>query len=937
MAGAFQLLNSRVKDLAIARFAVPTRVQEEVIPLVLKGENVLAIAGTGMGKTESCMLPLLNMLVEKEHDPVALLYITPLKALNRDMLDRLVWWCDKLDLDIAVRHGDTSQRERRLQLEHPPRIMITTPEQLQPMLTGEKMRKLLANVKYVVVDEAHELIDSKRGVQLVLALERLKLLCGDPQMVALSATVGSPEKAADFLFAGKRREIVSAGQDTRLDIRVESPLPRAEDAALAERMNLPESVAARLRRIHDLMVSHKAVLAFTNTREAAEMLSSRLRVLDSELKHEVHHSSLGKDVRLKAEREFKSEALRSLIATSSLQLGIDIGMIDLVIQYMSPREVTQLLQRVGRSGHGVGKVSKGIVIATEADDMFEAAVIARKAIAREMERPRFHENATDVLAHQIVGMAMERYDVSPKLVYETLRKAWPYREMTEKEFQGILEFLASLRILFLGEGIRRGRKAFEYYFTNLSVIPDNITYKIIDLASNVMVGSLDEAFVSEHSEPGSSFIVKGRTWRVVSVEKDKVYVEQMSGLESSVPAWEGELIPVPFEISQEVGALRRQIWQYLRKGMKKSEIAGKVREKYPVSEQTANKMVWIIGKQAEKFPVPDNRSITVEHSGEFTVLHCCFGSLVNETLARYISAILTAEQGRVITSKSDPYRIIFGNVQACDVIRILRDARPDQIRTVLALSLPRSSLYKHRFVQIAKRFGAIMKGAKYDKINIDNIIKIYGNSPIARETLRELFVEKLDVEQTEKIIKDISGGGMKVQAFEGLSLLGELGLQQELHDIAKPDRPEAEILKIIKKRLLNTKVRLVCLNCGRYSVVFKADDVANDPRCPQCTSKLLACVHPHMTEAQGIIKKRLKGGQLTDEEAEKLRRIKMSADVMVAYGKRGAIALAGRGVGPQTALRILSKTFAFKDEDRLYKEILSAEREFIRTHRFWSD
>ena len=156
----FQLLNSAVKDLAISRFSKPTRVQKEVIPLVLKGKNVLAIAGTGLGKTESCMLPLFNMLVEKEHKPISLLYITPLKALNRDMLDRLVWWCNKLDLDVSVRHGDTTQRERRLHIEHPPLLMITTPEQLQPMLTGKKMRELLVNVKYIVIDEAHELVDS---------------------------------------------------------------------------------------------------------------------------------------------------------------------------------------------------------------------------------------------------------------------------------------------------------------------------------------------------------------------------------------------------------------------------------------------------------------------------------------------------------------------------------------------------------------------------------------------------------------------------------------------------------------------------------------------------------------------------------------------------------------------------------------------------------
>ena len=935
MSEVFQLLNSAVKDLAISRFSKPTKVQEKVIPLVLKHRNVLAIAGTGLGKTESCMLPLFNVLVEKEHKPISLLYITPLKALNRDMLDRLVWWCNKLDLDISVRHGDTTQRERRLQIEHPPLILITTPEQLQPMLTGKKMRDLLVNIKYIVIDEAHELVDSKRGTQLMLAIERLKLLCGSPQVIALSATVGSPEKAARFLFADRKHTIVDAAEETHLDIRVDSPFPKPQDSVLAEKINLSDSIAARLRKIHELMVAHRAVLAFTNTREAAEMLSSRLRVLDNELKHEVHHSSLGKDVRLKAERGFKAEKLKSLIATSSLQLGIDIGIIDLVIQYMSPREVTQLLQRVGRAGHGVGKVSKGIIIATEADDLFEAAVIARKAMSNELEKLRFHNEAMDVLAHQIVGMAMEEYGIDPKKVYRTLKKAHPYKDLTEEQFSMVLEFLRNLRILYVGEGIRRSRKAFEYYFSNLSVIPDNISFKIIDMTTGIMVGSLDETFVSEHSETGSSFIVKGKPWRVISVEKDKVYVEPMTGLESAVPAWEGELIPVPFEVAQEVGALRKQISQYLKRGKKKSEIARKIREKYPVSAQTAAKMVWIINKQSKKSVVPDNTTITIEHAGEFTVLHCCFGSLVNETLARYISAILTAEQGRVISSKSDAYRIIFGKVRPEDILRILKDTKPDQIYTVLALSLPRSSLYRYRFIHNAKRFGAIMKGAKYDRINIDNIIKVYKNSPIAKETLRELFTDKLDIDNARNIIRRIRSKKMKIQQVEGLSLLGELGLQQELHDIARPDRPEAEILRIFKKRLLATKMRLVCINCGKYSVSFKVKDMPKVPRCPNCTSKLLACVHPSMTEARDIVRKRLQGKRLTPEEVKKLQRIKMSADIIMVYGKKGAVALAGRGVGPQTALRALAKLHP--TDEKFYKEILDREREFIRTHKFWSD
>ena len=513
MSEVFNILNNRIKELAVSRFEKPTLIQELAIPKVLEGKNILVIAETGSGKTESVMLGLFNKLIEKEHSPIALLYLTPMRALNRDLMDRLLWWCNKLDIDISVRHGDTTQYERKLQVEHPPLILISTPEQINAMLTGKRLRDYLKNIKYIVIDEVHELITSKRGVQLTLSLERLKRYCGEPQIIALSATVGSPDIAAKFIFSDNKYEIVKAISPKDIQLKVESPYPKKEDKIMAEKIFIGDSVVARLRRIHELISEHKSTLTFTNTREAAEILSSRLRLLDENLPHEIHHSSLSKDVRIKAEKDFKEEKLKSIICTSSLQLGIDIGTIDLVLQYMSPRTVSQLIQRSGRSGHRIGKISKGIIIASEGDDIFESAVIARKALKGELEKLKIHKNSLDVLTHQIIGLLIENYKMDSKEIFETVKKAYPFKELTEKEFSILINFLDSqLGLIYSDNGITRRRRAFEYYFENLSVIPDQRSYKVIDTTTNSFVGSLDEEFIASHGDSGSIFIVRGRPW-----------------------------------------------------------------------------------------------------------------------------------------------------------------------------------------------------------------------------------------------------------------------------------------------------------------------------------------------------------------------------------------------------------------------------------------
>jgi ATP-dependent Lhr-like helicase len=905
----------------------PTLPQKEAIPRILEGKNVLLIGPTGYGKTEAALLPIFDRLVREKPKPITLLYITPLKSLNRDLLERIIWWASKLNFGVTVRHGDTSQYERKLQVEHPDEMFIITPEQLQAMLVGKKIRRHLENVRFIVIDELHELIENKRGVQLAIALERLKRLCGKFQLISLSATIGSPQKAANFIGC---EEIIEVKAEKDYEIRVDYITPKKVDRELAERIFIDSNAAARLRKIYEIANSHRSTLIFTNTRETAEILSSRLRLLNKEFPQEVHHSSLSKEMRIQAEKKFKEEKLKALIATSSLELGIDIGAIECVIQYLSPRQVTKLTQRIGRSGHRIGKASLGWIICNEGDDLFEAAVIAKFCLEKKLEELNPYLLALDVLVHQIIGLNMEGYE-SIKEIYEVIKSCYAYKMLDEKTFHELLKFLQEIKMIWInGTRIKRRRKGLLYYFENLSTIPDVYQFKVVDITTKTVIGNLDESFIAEHGEPGTTFIVKGEAWKVVGIEKNKVFAERVEDIESAIPAWEGELIPVPFEVASEVGKLRRKILERLESS--KEEAMNFLLSEFPLSREAAKKMIELVKRQAS-YALPDEKSIVIERWEDYVIVHACFGSKVNETLARWISTILSAEYGESIAVRSDAYRIVVKGALVEDIKKVLFEYSSEDLEKLLELSLPRTSLFKYRFIHVAKRFGVIRKDARYEKINIDKLIDIYRESPVFYETLREISHDKFDLEKTKQILKDLQKGKFKLVEIEGLSPLAKEALHAFL-DITKPERAERAIFDLFKKRLFDTKVRLVCMNCGKYTITKKVKDLPDEPFCTLCGSKLLGVTKAHDTEALKTIKKYLKGKTLNDSESKKLERIKWCAELVIVYGKKACIALAARGIGPQTAMRILAKMHA--NEENFLKDIYKAEKQFIKTRKFWS-
>jgi len=932
----FELLSKKLQEVVKKRgFKEPTLVQKLGLPPIISGKNVLLIAPTGVGKTESAMLPIFDEWMKKKPKPISILYITPLKSLNRDMLKRLLWWGNELDIDISVRHGDTTAYARKMQAEVPPDCLITTPETLQAILPAKKMKEHLKNVKFVVVDEVHELATSKRGTQLTIALERLRELCGDFQIISLSATIGSPEKVVNFISGGRYMDIVKAVETKEIKIQVINPKPIPSDLNLAETVFTNRLTAARLRKVHDLIKEHTSTLTFTNTRDFAEILTSRLKQAYPSFPVENHHSSLSREVRIKAENDFKDQKLKSIVCTSSLELGIDIGSIDFIIQYMSPRQTSKAIQRIGRSGHELGRISDGVIISTDTDDTFESAVIARQGMSEHLEPMNIHENAFDVLAHQIVGITRDKYRITLDEVYRIVKRAYPFRNLTKEQFMSVCRQLNNLRFIFLNEDntIKTSRKGLLYYFENLSTIPDTRSYFVINTIANEKVGSLDEEFVALHGQEGVTFIIKGEPWQIVTIDGRRIFVEPSGDVDAAIPGWEGDLMPVPFEVAQEVGSVRRLISDMLFDKVNREEILEEVRRKYPVDENSAKKMISIISKQLKYGVIPTDKKVLIETQDNVIILHTCLGSKGNETLGRMLSTILAPRIGSV-GLKNDPYRVIL-HLQIMDTDLIedtLFKTKPEEIESLLELNLSNSRLFQWRFIHVAKRFGVISKDADYGDRWLNRIIDLYQKTPVWDETLREIKTDKLDVNVVKDFLEKIQKKEINVIFKQGLSPIGKLGIKKRA-ELIGPEKPDLQVLDIFEKRLNEKKVRLVCLNCGDWTRTFRVKDLPEEIRCGNCKAKLIGVGRPNWTEMQRIIKKKINGSPMTNEDMGRLDRLEKTSDLVIVYGPRAVKALAVRGIGPKTATRILRGMY--DTEKDFVKALLDAERQFIRTKRFW--
>lgn len=944
---SFELLDKRIQAyLAEKGILSPTDPQQFAIPVILSGKHTLLIAPTGLGKTEAAVLPVFhNFLAEGSESKgkgISILYITPLRALNRDLLKRLITWGEILGIDVAVRHGDTPQKERNRQSLHPPDMLITTPETLQIMFLGSRLRQHLEHVRWVIIDEIHELAEDERGAQLAIAMERLAVMRGEFQRIGLSATVGTPENVASFLGGiGRPVEILKIPVARSLKIDVELPEKDKEDTEIMEKTFADSNSASAMRRCRDLISAHRSTLLFVNTRDCAEILAARFHLMDEKFPIGIHHGSLSKEVRIQMEDEFKSEKLKSLICTSSLELGIDIGSADFTIQYNSPRQVTRLIQRIGRSGHGVGRISEGTIIATNADDVAESMVIAKMALREELEPLFIRESPTDVLANQICAFALEGKQKA-KDVFDIIRRSYPFRNLKVEKFLTILRQLAEAGIIWLEtegysyearmerrmlpkveemmdeKGIKSDvvfgkRKAgMMYFYENISMIPDEKTYRVIDLAENAFIGTLDEGFVVNYGYPGARFIMRGRSWEVAEARDDRILVQPCADA-GAVPSWVGEELPVSFEVAQEVGKLRRNM-----------EL-----EEYPGKPDAKTLLRRLIEEQKNRgLPVPDDRTITIESGENLIIINMCFGNRINETLGQLIGALLTARLGTSIGIQADPYRIIFESRIGIDP-KLIREyfmqISIDSIEDLLKIVLRNSSTLRWTLMHVGRKFGVISKDVDYSRISMGRLMSLFGNMPLYDEALKKVLWEKMDVEGAKKVLGDIQNERIKI-VFSKISPIGLAGYEYR-KQLITPEKPDRAILTALKNRLEDERIIMVCINCNhRWDT--RIGNLDERPRCPKCKSLMMAALREYDESV-----KLLTRGAKTEEEDRALKRLRKNAGLVATSGKKAVMAMVARGIGPDTAARILEHRY--DDEYEFLKAVLKAEINYARTRRFW--
>jgi ATP-dependent Lhr-like helicase len=896
-------------------FEYLTTIQQKALPVIARRVNCLLVAPTGSGKTEAAVLPVFTMLAHEKGSAgrIRAIYITPLRALNNDVMRRVIRYAQSEGLRIEIRHGDTTTLERKKIVENPPDVLITTPESLAVVLTSDKMLAALKGLQWVIVDEVHELVSNERGAHLSISLERLQAASSQHvARIGLSATVGNLKQAAQFVSgAGRKRAVLvdSARRGYDIDVRF-----------------VKGSLNNVAHFVTEYVKSNKvegSILLFTNTRDEAEYLGTIL-MNQSEIKVDVHHGSLSKEMREETEHTLRSGSAGIVVCTSSLELGLDIGSVDLVIHYGSPRQVSKLMQRIGRSRHNRRSFAKGLVVTNNPDDEIEALAIIRRMKKGSIEEQKMHEGALDVMAHHLVGLAMQTGDpVKMDDAYNLVTRAHPFRNVSLFDVESCLDILASHNVIKYDRENRtyvRKIKAYKYYFENLSMIPHVLKFEVIDSISKRRIGTLDQQFVGDYGEKGNVFVLKGSQWRILSVDEGRmvVNVEPLRGAAINIPYWVGEMIPVDIKTAEEVGIIRNQA------------AGGSIKLSTAIMQDTAKSLKVI----------PDSENIVVESysSRNMLMIHSVFGSKVNNTLASLLSTILSSQLGYIVESRSDAYRIMLTSSARMTQGRLeatLKDVY--DLEPVIIAALTGTHNINWKVWMVAKRFGMISREAVYDKKVARMIYDRYSKTPVSAESIRELMHDKYEMAQTQQVLDSIKAGTIKIHWVE----------VTEFSDLAKtiiehsgkmagmtPLSVEKGVIELVKERLDKTKHRLVCIRCGKWERVMETKDVPEEVSCPSCRSRLVTATFWSDDEMSRIIRTRLAGGKLTPEQNHKFERAWKVASLVNNFGKKALIVLAGHGVGADTAARILRN---YVDDEQVYRSIYEAERQYVITRGFWAD
>ncbi len=808
----------------------PTEVQQQAWPAIQSGADVLIAAPTGSGKTFAAFLSCIDRLFKQAlarelDDQTQVLYVSPLKALSNDIQKNLQQPLAEIgiaalsagllmpELRVLVRTGDTPMAERQLMLKRPPHILVTTPESLYILLTAEKSRRLLQTVRTVIVDEIHAVVPNKRGAHLALSLERLEALTlTKPQRIGLSATQRPIETVARFLVGDRPiPTIIDVGHTRQMDLTVE--VPKDELSAVAT-----NAIWANVYdRIAELVRQHRSTLVFVNTRRLAERVSHHVEERLQDLGADAvaaHHGSLSRQIRLSAEERLKSGKTRVVVATASLELGIDIGAVDLVCQIGSPRAIATCLQRVGRAGHWVKAIPKGRLFAMTRDELLECAALMRAIRTGVLDRIGVPSAPLDILAQQLVAAAATQTWQEDDL-FDLCRRADPYRALARSEFDQVVRMLADGIATNRGRGLaylhhdrvnrrikgRRGARLAA--ITSGGAIPDTANYAVVAEPEGTVVGSVDEDFAVE-SLAGDIMLLGNTSWRIKGVERGKVRVEDAHGAAPSIPFWRGEAPSRTAELSAEVARLRSDIDHVLEAtSLPLTPYASPVqwlRQECALDQRGAQQAIeYVLAGKAVLGTVPTQETIVAERffdesGGMQLVLHAPFGGRINRAWGlalrkRFCVAFdfelqaAATDNGIVISlgeKHSFPLASVFGFLQSRTLREVLLPAvlQAPMFMTrwrwnvSRALVLLRFSHGKKVPPQIQRMKAEDLLGAVFPDAMAcqDNMIgertRQIPDHPLVNETLRDCFTEAMDLDGLTELIKQIEAGTINCVAVD---------------------------------------------------------------------------------------------------------------------------------------------------------------------------
>jgi ATP-dependent Lhr-like helicase len=777
------------------KFGDVTEAQAMAVPLIHARKSVLVSSPTGSGKTLTAFLSILNELIllagqGRLEDRIYAVYVSPLKALANDINENLIKPLAEIsdlfrakgleppEVKVSVRTGDTLPSERQKQARSPPHIFITTPESLSLVISTPVFSTKFGEVDYVIIDEVHEICDSKRGVALSVAVERLQNFCQKEFVrIGLSATVAPLEQVAEYLVGlrdGKPRDvsIVEVYAQRALDLRVLCP---AKDMTSLSFEVVNSKMYDMLKEMID---EHKTTLVFTNTRSGAESVVYKLKERGLE-NIGTHHGSLSRETRMDVEGSLRNGLMKAVVSSTSLELGIDIGSIDLVVQIGSPKSVAKGLQRVGRAGHQYGGTSKGRIVVFESDDLVECAVLCRAAHKKMIDRVTIPKNSLDVLSQLLVGMSIER-KWSVDAAFALIRRSYCYKDLTMAGMESVLRYLGGKNEfegiyskLWYDEkertfGRKRGSRMI--YYLNQGTIPEEADYKVYSDRGSP-IGSLSEKFVERLSQ-GDIFVLGGRSYEFVKSKGTKVFVRSASGRKPTVPSWTGEMLPRSFDLSVAVGRFRSEVEDRLDNAGS-HEMESWLREEFDVDGGSATTIVNYFKEQKMVAKIPTDSRLLIEgyvdaSGNKSAIFHFPFGRRVNDALSRaYAHALSGKLKSNVTVSVTDDSFMLTAprSFRLEDLGTMLK---AEGLEKVLRSAVRDSELFAQRFRHTATRSFMVLRNYKGRELSVArqqlrssrllDALHELEDFPVMAETYEEILTEVMDLEHAKEVLSSIENG-----------------------------------------------------------------------------------------------------------------------------------------------------------------------------------